>query len=44
MKTNDPRTIAAMLDGEDGLLDGSYFKDIEAIDDAARIAASTNLT
>jgi hypothetical protein len=44
MKTNDPRTIIGLLDGEDALLDGSYFKDIEAIEDAARIADSCNLT
>lgn len=43
MHTNDPRTIMGLLDGEDGLLDGSYFKDLQAIEDAARIAASVNL-
>jgi hypothetical protein len=43
MKTNDPRTIMGLLDGENGLLDGSYFKDIEAIEEAAKISASCGL-
>ncbi len=34
-KDNDPRFVLSMLDGRDGLLDGSYFKDIEAIKKAA---------
>jgi len=29
---NDPRKIISMLDGKDGLLDGSYFRDLEEID------------
>lgn len=31
MKTDDPREIKGLLDGGDGLLDGSYFKDMEAV-------------
>lgn len=43
MKTNDPRTIAGLLDGEDALLDGSYFKDLEDIRNAEEIAKAGNL-
>lgn len=35
---NDPRFIIGLLDGEDALLDGSYFKDLESIDNAEKIA------
>ncbi len=43
MLTNDPRTIQGMLDGEDALLDGSYFKDLEAIQAAEEIAKASKL-
>lgn len=36
--TNDPRWIASLLDGEDSLLDGTYFADLEAIRDAEKVA------
>lgn len=34
MFTNDPRKIISLLDGQDRLLDGSYFKDLEDINKA----------
>jgi hypothetical protein len=40
MKTDDPRKIVGLLDGQDGLLDGSYQKDRKKILDDATIAAS----
>ncbi|MFQ3578629.1 MAG: AAA family ATPase [Bacteroidales bacterium] len=36
MRTNDPRKIIGLLEGEDGLLDGSYFRDLEQIEAAYR--------
>lgn len=39
MKTNDPRAILGLLSGRDRLLDGSYFADLEAINQAAELAA-----
>lgn len=43
MGTNDPRSILGLLDGEDALLDGSYFQDLEDIQAAADMAKATNL-
>lgn len=43
MLTNDPRTIASLLDGEDELLTGEYFKHIEAIKHAEVISKQLNL-
>lgn len=37
-RTDDPREILSMLDGGDGLLTGSYFKDLEAIKMAEEIS------
>lgn len=33
MKTNDPREVKGLLSGRDRLLDGSYFKDLEKINE-----------
>jgi predicted AAA+ superfamily ATPase len=37
-KTNDPREILSYLDGGDGLLDGSYFQDLEDVKSAEMAA------
>lgn len=42
-KCNDPRKIASLLDGRDGLLNGSYFKDLQAIEDAFKLDQNSNL-
>jgi predicted AAA+ superfamily ATPase len=36
VRNNDPRFVAGLLEGEDELLDGSYFRDMEDIEKAAR--------
>lgn len=42
-KTNDPRTILGYLDGGEELEDGTYFKYMEEIEKAARLAMTARL-
>lgn len=43
MKTNDPRKILGLLDGGVRLEDGSYFRDLNDIDKAYKLAKENNL-
>jgi hypothetical protein len=42
-KNNDPRFISGLLDGEDDLLNGKYFEDLEAIKNAELISMNGDL-
>lgn len=43
VKNNDPRFIKSLLEGGDGLLDGSYFRDLEAVQKAYQLAEDAKL-
>ena len=43
VKENDPRFIKSLLEGGDGLLDGSYFKDLEEVNKAYQLAEDAKL-